>query len=185
LGTTFIYVTHDQVEAMTMATVIAVMNKGVLQQVGKPQDLYERPDNVFVAGFIGSPAMNFFDVTVRSGQDGIYLDAGTFQLPVPREKVRILDKYLDKKIVFGIRPEDIHSPEYIAPGIVASQVRAKVDVTELMGNEFFLHMLSDEKSFLARVDARTPARPGQETNLVFNMAKMHAFDAETQQSLAS
>ncbi len=185
LGTTFIYVTHDQVEAMTMATVIAVMNKGVLQQVGKPQALYERPVNVFVAGFIGSPAMNFFDVTVRDKQDGIYLDAGTFQVPVPKNKAGILDKYLDKKIIFGIRPEDIHSPEYIAPGIVASQVRAKVDVTELMGNEFFLHMLSGDKPFLARVDARTPARPGQEIDLVFNMANMHAFDAETQNILLS
>src|SRR4030042_2816107 len=87
LGTTFIYVTHDQVEALTMATVIAVMNKGFLQQVGKPQNLYERPDNVFVAGFIGSPAMNFFDVTVKGSQDGIYLDAGTFQVPVPKGKL--------------------------------------------------------------------------------------------------
>jgi len=185
LGTTFIYVTHDQVEALTMATVIAVMNKGFLQQVGKPQNLYERPDNVFVAGFIGSPAMNFFDVTVKGSQDGIYLDAGTFQVPVPKGKVGILNKYLDKKIVFGIRPEDIHSPEYMAPGIIASSIRAKVDVTELMGNEFFLHMLSDDKSFLARVDARTPAKPGQEIELVFNMANMHAFDSETQASLQS
>jgi len=185
LGTTFIYVTHDQVEAMTMATVIAVMNKGLLQQVGKPQDLYERPDNVFVAGFIGSPAMNFFDVTVRGGQDGVYLDAGTFQVPVPKEKAGILDKYLDKKIVFGIRPEDIHSPEYMAPGIIATSIRAKVDVTELMGNEFFLHMLSDDKSFLARVDARTPARPGQEIELVFNMGNMQAFDVETQKTMLS
>jgi multiple sugar transport system ATP-binding protein len=185
LGTTFIYVTHDQVEAMTMATLIAVMNKGVLQQVGKPQGLYEKPGNVFVAGFIGSPAMNFFDVIVKGGQDGIYLDAGTFQMPVPKEKTGTIDKYLDKKIIFGIRPEDIHSKEFMAPGIIASPIHAKVDVTELMGNEFFLHMLSDDKPFLARVDARTPARPGQEIELVFNMANMQAFDVETQKTLLS
>jgi len=185
LGTTFIYVTHDQVEAMTMATVIAVMNKGILQQVGKPHDLYEKPDNVFVAGFIGSPSMNFFDVTVKGTQDGIYLDAETFRVPVPGEKAEILRKYLDRKIIFGIRPEDIHSPEYIAPGIIASSVRAKVDVTELMGNEFFLHMLSGDKPFLARVDARTAARPGQDIELVFNMAKMHVFDSETQITLTN
>jgi len=185
LGTTFIYVTHDQVEAMTMATVIAVMNKGILQQVGKPQDLYERPDNVFVAGFIGSPSMNFFDVNVQGSQDGTYLDAGTFQVPVPKGKAGILSKYMNKKIIFGIRPEDIHSPQYIAPGIIASSIRATVDVTELMGNEFFLHMLSGDKPFLARVDARTAARPGQDIELVFNMANMHAFDPETQINLLS
>jgi len=184
LGTTFIYVTHDQVEAMTMATVIAVMNKGILQQVGKPQDLYERPVNVFVAGFIGSPAMNFFDVTVKGNQDGLYLDAGTFQVPVPVERDGILHKYLDKKIIFGIRPEDISSPKYIAPGIIASPIRAKVDVTELMGNEFYLHLLTGDTPFLARVDARTEARPGQDIELVFNMAKMHAFDAETEITLS-
>jgi len=183
LGTTFVYVTHDQVEAMTMATVIAVMNKGFLQQVGKPHDLYEKPGNVFVAGFIGSPSMNFFDVTVKGSQDGIYLDAGTFQVPVPEGRAGLVNKYLDKKIVFGIRPEDIHSPEYIAPGIIASSIRANVDVTELMGNEFYLHMLSGEKPFLARVDARTAARPGQEIELVFNMGNMHAFDSETQITL--
>jgi multiple sugar transport system ATP-binding protein len=183
LGTTFIYVTHDQVEAMTMATVIAVMNKGILQQVGKPQDLYEKPVNVFVAGFIGSPAMNFFDVFVKSAKDGIYLDAETFQVPVPKERADILHKYLDTKIVFGIRPEDIYSPQYIVPGIVASPIRAKVDVTELMGNEFYLHMLSGDKQFLARVDARTEARPGQDIELVFNMANMHAFDPDTQLTL--
>lgn len=185
LGTTFIYVTHDQVEALTMATVIAVMNKGVLQQVGKPQSLYEKPGNVFVAGFIGSPAMNFFDVIVKSASDGIYLDAETFQVPVPKERAGILHEYLDKKIIFGIRPEDISSPQYTAPGIIASPVRAKVDVTELMGNEFYLHMLSGDKQFLARVDARTQARPGQEIELVFNMANMHAFDSETQITLLS
>ncbi len=185
LGTTFIYVTHDQVEAMTMATVIAVMNKGVLQQVGKPQDLYEKPGNVFVAGFIGSPAMNFFDVIVKSASDGIYLDAGSFQVPVPEERAGILHEYLDKKIIFGIRPEDIYSPRYITPGIVASPIRATVDVTELMGNEFYLHMVSGDKQFLARVDARTAARPGQEIELVLNMAKMHVFDSETQITLLS
>jgi multiple sugar transport system ATP-binding protein len=183
LGTTFIYVTHDQVEAMTMATIIAVMRKGVLQQVGKPQALYERPGNVFVAGFIGSPAMNFFDVIVKSSSDGIYLDAETFRVPVPKDRENNFHKYLDKKIIFGIRPEDISSPQYTAPGIIASPVRAKVDVTELMGNEFYLHMLSDDKAFLARVDARTPARAGQEIELVFNMANMHAFDEETEKTL--
>jgi multiple sugar transport system ATP-binding protein len=120
---------------------------------------------------------------VKSSSDGIYLDAETFRVPVPKDRENNFHKYLDKKIIFGIRPEDISSPQYTAPGIIASPVRAKVDVTELMGNEFYLHMLSDDKAFLARVDARTPARAGQEIELVFNMANMHAFDEETEKTL--
>lgn len=183
LGTTFIYVTHDQVEAMTMATRIAVMNDGFLQQVGIPQELYDKPDNIFVAGFIGSPAMNFFEVTVTGDQNEMYLDEGSFRVAVPSPKVATLVPYLDKKIVFGIRPEHIHIPEYMPPGIVASPVGAKVDVTELMGNEFFLYLLSGNKQFLARVDSRTTVRAGQDIEVVFNMANLHAFEAGTGKSI--
>jgi len=179
LGTTFIYVTHDQVEAMTMATRIAVMDAGVIQQVGTPQELYERPDNAFVAGFIGSPAMNFFEVTVRGNRDEMYLDTDAFRVAVPSQKVSLLVPYLEKKIIFGIRPEHIHVPEYMPSGIVASPVRARLDVTELMGNEFFFYLLSGNKQFLARVDARTTAKPGQDIEVVFNMDNMHAFDPGT------
>ncbi len=183
LGTTFIYVTHDQVEAMTMANRIAVMNEGVLQQVGRPQELYERPGNVFVAGFIGSPAMNFFEVTVRGNQHEMQLEADTLRVAVPSQKVNMLAPYLGKKIIFGIRPEHIHAREYQPPGIFASTVRSKVDVTELMGNEFFLHLLSRDKPFLARVDARTAVRPGQDIEVVFNMTNMHAFDPTTSKAV--
>lgn len=179
LGTTFIYVTHDQVEAMTMASRIAVMNAGVIQQVGTPQQLYEKPDNVFVAGFIGSPAMNLFEVTVRGDRTDMYLDTDTFRVAVPSQKVAMLLPYLEKGIIFGIRPEHIHVPEYMPSGIVASSLRAKVDVTELMGNESFLYLLSGNKQFLARVDARTMARPGQDIEVVFNMANMYVFDPGT------
>jgi len=179
LGTTFIYVTHDQVEAMTMASRIAVMNEGVLQQVGTPQALYERPDNTFVAGFIGSPSMNFFEATVREDQGEMYLDADTLRAVVPAPKAATLAPYSGKKVIFGLRPEHIHVPEYMPSGIAASKVRARVDVTEMMGNEFFLYLESGDKQFLARVDARTKARPGQEIEIVFDMANMHAFDPGT------
>jgi multiple sugar transport system ATP-binding protein len=183
LGTTFIYVTHDQVEAMTMATRIAVMNDGVLQQVGTPQELYERPNNVFVAGFIGSPSMNFFEVFVGDNQDEMYLEEDSFRVAAPPQKVAMLKPYLGKKIILGIRPEHIHIPEYAPPGVVTSPVQAKVDVTELMGNEFFLYLLSNSKQFLARVDPRTTVRPGQDIEVVFNMVNMHAFELETGKSI--
>ncbi len=185
LGTTFIYVTHDQVEAMTMASRIAVMNEGVLQQVGRPQELYERPGNVFVAGFIGSPAMNFFEVMVKGDRKEMYLETDTLHMAVPSPKVKMLTPYLGKKIIFGIRPEHIHAPEYQPSGIIAASVHAKVDVTELMGNEFFLHLLSGDKPFLARVDARTAVRPGQDIEIIFNMANIYAFDPTTSKAVLS
>ena len=190
LGTTFVYVTHDQVEAMTMATRIAVMDQGIIQQVGKPQELYNRPDNAFVAGFIGSPAMNFFEASVTNGPQGMKLDMDTFSVPVPKDRLSALNPFLKKKITFGMRPEHIHNREFLPPGceadgdcITASPVKAKVEVTELMGNEIFLHLVAGDKSFLARVDPRTSAKPGQDIEVVFNMDNMHAFDPETGQAI--
>jgi multiple sugar transport system ATP-binding protein len=178
LGTTFIYVTHDQVEALTMASRIAVMDKGVLQQVGTPRKPYERPGNMFVAGFIGSPAMNLFKVTVSGDHKEMFLDAGSFRVTVPADRVAKLAPYLTKQIVFGIRPEHIHDPEYMLPGETAS-IRAKVDVTELMGSEFFLYLVSGGNKITARVDPRTRAGPGQEIEVVFDMANIHAFNPKT------
>jgi multiple sugar transport system ATP-binding protein len=179
LGTTFIYVTHDQVEAMTMASRIAVVDKGVLQQVGTPQELYNKPDNVFVAGFIGSPAMNFFEVTVAGEGDTLYLDSTGFHLPVPEPQAASLKSHSGKKLTLGIRPEDIHAKEYLPAGISASAVvSAKIDVTEMMGNELFVYLVKDEQRFLARVDPRLEARPGQDIELVFNMANLHAFSTD-------
>jgi multiple sugar transport system ATP-binding protein len=186
LGTTFIYVTHDQIEAMTMASRIAVLDKGILQQVGTSQELYDRPGNVFVAGFIGSPAMNFFEVTVGGESDELYADAGTFRVPVPAQKTAIFSHYSGKKLILGIRPEDIHMKEYVPTGISSSAVvSAKVDVIELMGNKLFIYLISGEHQFLARVDPRTEARPGQEIELVFNMANLHAFDPETDKAVVT
>ena len=180
LSTTFIYVTHDQIEAMTMASRIAVLDKGVLQQVGTPQELYDKPSNLFVAGFIRSPAMNFFEVIVAGNQDELKLDSGSFQLPVPPEKAALLVPYLGQKIILGIRPEDIHTREYLPSGIASSAVvPAKVDVTELMGNELFLYLVSGKHQFLARVDPRTRTVPGQDVELVFTMANLYAFHPES------
>jgi multiple sugar transport system ATP-binding protein len=185
LGTTFIYVTHDQIEAMTMASRIAVLDKGVLQQVGTPQELYDRPGNIFVAGFIGSPAMNFFEVAVGGEKDKLYLDSGSFRVPVPASKAAILSSDLGKKLTLGIRPEDIHAREYLPTNIdTAATVSAKVDVIELMGNELFIYLTSGGGQFLARVDPRARTQPGRDIELVFNLENMHAFESASGKAIS-
>jgi multiple sugar transport system ATP-binding protein len=180
LATTFIYVTHDQVEAMTMASRIAVMSAGILQQIDSPQHLYDRPNNLFVAGFIGSPAMNFFDAKVSKGNGNLFIDADSFAVKIPEDRTNLYMPYVDKSVYFGIRPEDIFIPQFAPPGIVAQPVETKVDVTELMGNEIFLYLNSGQHSFVARVDPRTRVSIDDQIQVVFNMANMHVFDKETE-----
>jgi multiple sugar transport system ATP-binding protein len=176
LQTTFIYVTHDQVEAMTMATRIAVMNKGVLQQLDTPQNLYDRPANLFVAGFIGSPAMNFFPAKLRKDGATLLVDVGDFAVKVPESRTPTFMPLAGKEVIFGIRPEDIHNPMFAPPGIHAEPVETKVDVTELMGNEIFLYLLHGSDTFVARVDPRTRFAVGDRVQLVFNMDNFHIYD---------
>lgn len=180
LETTFIYVTHDQMEAMTMGTRIAVMRDGILQQVDTPQTLYNQPGNIFVAGFIGSPAMNFFDATATGTKEDMYLDGGTFKVKVPASKAQPLYDYLGKQVVFGVRPEDCHDPEFAPPAITGAPIKCRVDVTELMGNEIFLYLLTGTKQFIGRVDPRTSARVGQDVEILFGMDNMHIFDRDTE-----
>jgi multiple sugar transport system ATP-binding protein len=178
LQTTFIYVTHDQVEAMTMATRIAVMRDGILQQIDTPQKLYDNPSNVFVAGFIGSPAMNFFKAKLNRADGKLIVDAGHFQVPVPPDRIKTYDSYVGKDVIFGIRPDDIHDPNFTPPGIEAAPIQMKVDVTELMGNEIFVFMISGEDSFVGRFDPRTTYGIGDQGAAVFNMANMHLFETD-------
>lgn len=183
LETTFIYVTHDQVEAMTMATRIAVINKGLLQQIDTPQILYDRPDNLFVAGFIGSPAMNFFQAHVRKDGDKLFIDGGTFSVKVPDTRKDAYMAHVDKPVIFGIRPENIHNPDYAPPNIDAQPVECTIDVTELMGNEIFVYLKTGENIFVARVDPRSHYHVGDKVQVVFNMNNMHVFDRETETAI--
>jgi len=176
LQTTFIYVTHDQTEAMTMATRIAVLNKGILQQLDTPQQLYDYPENLFVAGFIGSPAMNFFNGKMVKEGDDLFVDLGSFKVKVPKNRHETYQHLVDQEIIFGIRPEDVHNPEYAPLSIIAEPVDVKVDVTELMGNEIFLYLMHGDHSFVARVDPRTRVEMGDEIRVSFNMDNMHIFD---------
>jgi multiple sugar transport system ATP-binding protein len=180
LQTTFIYVTHDQVEAMTMATRIAVINKGVLQQVDTPQHLYDKPNNLFVAGFIGSPAMNFFPAKLRRDDGKLMVDTGVFAVAIPAENAKPYQAHEGKNVIFGIRPENIHDPRFIPPNVHTENIDSQVDVTELMGNEIYLHMLSGQNTFVARVDPRSTMRVGEKAQIALNMDNIHIFDAETE-----
>ena len=186
LGTTFIYVTHDQVEALTMADRIAVLRDGVLQQVDSPTNLYELPENIFVAGFIGSPSMNFFSGSVTGSTDEMYVDSGGIRIRVPQSQVEALGAdSVGREIIFGVRPEDIHHPQYVPGGVNQQLIEATVDVTELMGNEIFVYLMaSDEQSFIARVDPRAKLSPGDKVQMAFNADKIHIFDRTTEQVLS-
>jgi multiple sugar transport system ATP-binding protein len=183
LGITFIYVTHDQVEAMTMATRIAVIKDGALQQVGTPEELYFQPDNQFVAGFIGSPAMNFIPATLSGTAEAMTLDAAGFQIPLTPERSQRLASHAGKAVTIGIRPEDIH-PIDLAPGHVKSHpFTARVDVTEMLGNEALLYLVVAGHDLVARVDPRTRARAGQDIELVLDLDRVHIFDVSTERAL--
>ncbi len=184
LKTTFIYVTHDQIEAMTMGTRIAVMKDGILQQLDTPQTLYDHPSNMFVAGFIGSPAMNFFEAKLDRGDGSAIVDLGAFQLPVPSQKIEYLAGHMGKQIYFGIRPEDIHDAHFVPRGVdEAARITANVTVTEPLGSEVFAFVEQGGKEMVGRLDPRTNARVGQPLDVVIDMGKMHAFDRETEKAL--
>jgi len=183
LQTTFIYVTHDQTEAMTMADRIAVINKGLLQQIDTPQNLYDLPANLFVAGFIGSPAMNFFPAKLVKSDGKMFVDGGTFQVQIPDSRVSAFSPHEGKAIIFGIRPEDIHNPNFAPPGIMAQPVNAKVDVTELMGNEINVYLKTGNNSFVARVDPRSRYTIDSDVQVVFSMDNIHVFDKDSEQAI--
>jgi multiple sugar transport system ATP-binding protein len=184
LETTFVYVTHDQVEAMTMGTRICVLNAGDLMQLDTPYKLYHNPSNVFVAGFIGSPSMNFFDATLIKTDSGISIDTGIFQLPVPSDMIDAVQSYVGKTVIFGIRPEDIHDQDFQPASINPVPMEVTVDVIEQMGNEMICYFEEGGKTFIGRLDPRTRARIGARINVVINIDNIHLFDADTEQSLA-
>jgi len=183
LGTTFIYVTHDQVEAMTMASRIAVMNAGELQQIDTPQNLYAHPSNIFVAGFIGSPSMNFFDAKITEADGKIYIDTSTFRLPAAPGRVDAYRPYSGKAVILGIRPEDIHDPQFQPSNIIPATIEANVDVVEQMGNEKIVYLEDNGKTFIGRMDPRTAASVGQRIPVVIDTSNVHVFDAQTEKAL--
>ena len=185
LGATMIYVTHDQTEAMTLGTRIVVMKDGVVQQIDTPENLYSKPCNLFVAGFIGSPQMNFVEGTLSSDCTSIEV-AGT-KLTVPAEKAKVLsDKgYAGKVVTLGIRPEDIHDAAIYSEAQADSVISATISVYELLGAEVYLYFDFAGAQVTARVDPRTAARGGDTVKFALDMEKAHFFDKETELTIAN
>ena len=187
LQTTIIYVTHDQTEAMTLGTRIVVMKDGIIQQVDTPQNLYDKPCNLFVAGFMGMPPMNFIDCkVVKSGAD-VLLMFGSHSIKVPdskAERLIALDA-IDKEVVLGIRPEDIHDEQLFIESSPESVIDARINIYEMLGAEVYLYFTIDQFDITARVNARTTARPGDKVKFAIDVEKIHVFDKETEQIITN
>ena len=187
LGITTIYVTHDQIEAMTMASRIVVMKDGYIQQVGTPKDIYDNPNNIFVGGFIGTPPMNFIEGIVT--EDGYFQvgdhKLGVSKLKIPENKFKLLDSrdYIEKPIVMGIRPEDIHDTPELFAKYKDSKVTLKVDVSELLGAETNIYAYMNGQRLVAKVEARIDLHMNDDVELAFNMEKCHFFDIETEERI--
>lgn len=187
LGTTFIYVTHDQTEAMTLGTRIVVMKDGIVQQVDTPQNLYEKPQNLFVAGFMGSPQMNFIDAVVEAkGEVAVLKFTGNaIPLPPAKSKKLIEGGYVGKTVTFGVRPEDVYDSEMFIETSPQSVFEASIKVYELLGAEVLLHFTLNEFEMTARVDPRSTARPGDKVKFAMDVEKIHVFDKETEQVITN
>jgi len=183
LGITTIYVTHDQTEAMTMGDRIAVLKDGKMQQVDRPLELYNRPANMFVAGFIGSPAMNFMQSTVEAENGQVYIATDSLRLPLPENHAQKVRDRAGQTVVFGVRPEDIYD-KGLNPAITSvAEARLTVDVTEPMGATVYAYLAAGTDTLIADFDAETAARDGEPLDIVFDMSKTHLFDPETEVAL--
>jgi multiple sugar transport system ATP-binding protein len=179
LQATMIYVTHDQVEAMTMGDRIVVMKDGVIQQLADPITLYDKPVNRFVAGFIGSPSMNFMEGSLLSRSTGLFFNEDNFQVKLPEEMSGKLQPYVGKPLVLGLRPEDIYDKVYASNASPDNTITATVEVVEPMGSEAYLYLTTGKSPFIARVDTHDQVDVNQDIELVFDMSKAHLFDAKT------
>ena len=191
LGTTFIYVTHDQVEAMTMASRIVVMKDGLIQQVDTPQNLYDKPVNVFVAGFIGTPQMNFINSTLEKKGNDVYVNFSGHSVKLPEDKAKApeLQEYIGKEVIAGLRPECIHDEQRYLDMFPDSVIEAAVDVTELMGAEIYLYLTTGTEeednisNLVARVSARSTTKAGDVVKIALDTSRMHIFDKDTEKCI--
>lgn len=185
LDTTFVYVTHDQTEAMTMGDRIVVMKDSFIQQVDTPKNLYEKPVNQFVAGFMGSPQMNFIDAVLGKSGEGYTLSFGGCVMPIPGHKAQgaELEALAGQTVVLGIRPEDVHDEESFLQKAGGAHVECTVEVAELMGAETYLYLTCEGGSLTARVPSDTPAKPGDKRPVAFDLEKIHIFNKETENAV--
>lgn len=183
LGVTTIYVTHDQTEAMTLGDRIVLMKGGVIQQMDTPLNLYERPANQYVAGFIGSPSMNFIPARLEAVDGRVEIVSSGLRIEVPAERHQGLENHLGKAVTFGIRPEDIYDRQFAREDTPMADFEASVEVFEPMGSEVYLYVQAGTDQLVCRVDAHTSARVGQTAQLALDLRKIHLFDPETELAL--
>ena len=183
LQSTMIYVTHDQVEALTLGDRIVVMKGGRIQQVSDPVNLYENPSNQFVAGFIGSPPMNFLQGAISSQSGDYFFQDKNIRLRLLPQHYAKISSYRDRNVVFGIRPEDVYDKIFAQDARPEFTITATVDVVEPMGSEIYLYLNAGNNNFVARVSNQDTAHVNQDLQLVFDMSKAHFFDTETQEAI--
>ncbi|MDD5155439.1 MAG: sn-glycerol-3-phosphate ABC transporter ATP-binding protein UgpC [Candidatus Omnitrophica bacterium] len=183
LQTTIIYVTHDQTEAMTMGDRIAVIKDGVIQQVADPITIYDQPKNKFVAGFIGSPPMNFMTGRIIKKDGRIYFNEGNIQTKIVEDMNKSLQPYIGKEVIFGIRSEDIYDKLFVSEAPPENIVRVTCEVFEPMGSEVYLYLNTGKHTFIARVGAHDKPQVNQDMDLVFDMSKVHFFDKNTEETI--
>ncbi len=179
LEATIIYVTHDQVEAMTMASRIFIMDDGRIQQSGLPLEVYKQPTNKFVAGFIGSPAMNFIDSKIIKENGDYFIDAESFKVKVPEAFYSKISDYVGKEVIFGVRPEDLHDKQFTSNVTPSNTIKAKVDVVEPLGAEVLVHLACGKHFLIGKMDTRTQVKVEQNMEIAINIEKTHIFDPET------
>jgi len=184
LQTTIIYVTHDQVEAMTMGDRIAVMKDGLITQLGEPIDVYDHPRNKFVAGFIGSPPMNFMQGRIIKKEGKLYFDEGKIQVKLVEDMFKKMAGYAGQEVIFGIRSEDIYDKLFVSEAPPENIVRVNCEVFEPMGSEVYLYLNTGKHTFIARVSAHDRPRVNQEMDVVFDISKVHFFDKTTEETIA-
>ncbi|MCK4596499.1 TOBE domain-containing protein, partial [bacterium] len=182
LGTTMVYVTHDQMEAMTMGSRIVLLKDGVVHQMDTPLNLYQKPVNKFVAGFIGSPAMNFMEGKLLD-DGGLIFDEGNFKVKISSKMTEELKPYAGKEVVFGLRPEDIYEQGLSEGARERVPAQATLEVLEPMGNELFLYLTTGTHPLVARVDVHEEPKVGQKLDLIFDMSKAQFFDKETEEAI--
>ena len=187
LGATIIYVTHDQTEAMTLGTRIVVMKDGVVQQVDTPQNLYQKPGNLFVAGFMGSPQMNFLDAQIAEKGGDLIAKVGEYDVVIPAAKAKVLKDggYVGKTVVLGIRPEDVHDEADFIAKSPDTVIEAKIRVYEMLGAEVFLYFDYEGANMTARVEPKTAARTGDVVKFALDAEKIHVFDKETEETITN
>ncbi|MCL2372374.1 MAG: sn-glycerol-3-phosphate ABC transporter ATP-binding protein UgpC [Defluviitaleaceae bacterium] len=185
LQTTFIYVTHDQTEAMTLGTRIVVMKDGVSMQIDSPYNLYNKPQNLFVAGFIGSPQMNLVDVVVEKRGSDVFLLFGDNPIKLPESKAAAVAEYNGKTVVMGVRPEDLHDEEIFISQSPDALIKCEVEVTELLGAEIYLYLLAADQQMTAKVNPRSQAKAGDVIQMAVDVQRLHVFDKETEQVITN